>query len=70
MEHKRAEYFQAGVQQVWMVDPETRTVHVYDSPEEHVALGVNDTLSGGPMLPGFEMKLQELFAELDRRADA
>ena len=51
-----------------MIDPEDRTVQVYTSAEEFVDLSANDTLDGGDVLPGFEVCVNDLFAELDRKS--
>lgn len=67
MRVKRHDYFTAGVQLVWEVDPVRRTVAVYTSETAVVTLGVDDTLDGGAVLPGFVLPLRELFAELDRQ---
>lgn len=67
MEIKRKEYFEAGVELVWEIDPKKRTVAVYTSPLELTTLGIDDTLDGGAVLPGFKLPLNELFGELDRR---
>jgi Uma2 family endonuclease len=65
MARKRQDYFAAGVQVVWQVDPRTRTVEVFTSPEQSTVLHEAQTLEGGTVLPGFTLPLQELFAELD-----
>jgi Uma2 family endonuclease len=64
---KRQDYFAAGVELVWEINPRTRTVLVYTSPTQVTTLGVGDTLDGGTVLPGFSLPVQELFGELDRR---
>ena len=64
---KREEYFQAGVLLVWEIDPRKRTVDIYTSPVEKSSLGIDDTLDGGTVLPGFQLPLKDLFAELDRQ---
>jgi Uma2 family endonuclease len=64
---KRQDYFSAGVELVWEIDPRTRTVAVYTSPAQATTLGSGDTLDGGSVLPGFTLAVQELFAELDRQ---
>ena len=69
MARKRQEYFAAGVQLVWLVDPEARTVEVFTAPEQSAVLHAEQTLEGGAVLPGFALPLQELFAELDRLGD-
>jgi Uma2 family endonuclease len=64
---KRQDYFGAGVELVWEIDPERRTVVVYTSATQGTTLGPSDTLDGGVVLPGFVLPLQELFGELDRQ---
>ena len=65
MARKRAEYFESGVSVVWEIDPVARTVAVYGGLEDCVILDESQTLSGGDVLPGFELPLKQLFAELD-----
>jgi Uma2 family endonuclease len=67
MSRKRREYFHAGVRLVWMVDPRERSVAVYRSITDFSVLGETHTLTGEDVLPGLEIQLAELFAELDRR---
>lgn len=63
---KRQDYFIAGVELVWEVDPNARSVAVYTSITDVTTLTVADTLDGGLVLPGFTLAVQDLFAELDR----
>lgn len=67
MRQKREDYFDAGVQLVWEVDPRARTVSAYTAADESQVLTENDTLDGGSVLPGFALPLRELFAELNRQ---
>ena len=67
MELKRQDYFNVGVRLVWEIDPVARTVHVYTAPDQRTTLNEGDTLVGDPVLPGFQLPLRELFAELDRQ---
>lgn len=64
---KRQDYFGAGVELVWEIDPDARTVAVYTSLTQSTLLTASDTLDGGAVLPGFTLPLQQLFAELDRQ---
>jgi Uma2 family endonuclease len=64
MENKLHEYFDAGVPLVWYVYPETRTVRVFTSPDEAVTLGVDGTLDGGDVLPGFRLPVARIFERL------
>ncbi len=66
MRRKLRDYFAAGVRLVWYVDWRTRTTAVYTAPEQCQVLGEDDVLTGGDVLPGFELPLRELFAEVDR----
>jgi Uma2 family endonuclease len=63
---KRQDYFTAGVELVWEIDPTVRTVLVFTSPGQSTTLGQADSLVGGAVLPGFALPVKELFAELDR----
>jgi Uma2 family endonuclease len=65
MARKRREYFKAGVQLVWEVEPVKRQVVVYTSPKTGETLEENQYLTGGDVLPGFSLYLGDLFAELD-----
>jgi Uma2 family endonuclease len=64
---KRQDYFAAGVEVVWEIDPRARTVVVHTSVTASTTLTAADTLDGSPALPGFTLPLQQLFAELDRQ---
>jgi Uma2 family endonuclease len=66
MERKRGEYFRSGVQLVWEVDPDTRTVGVYTPDGSFNRLDSSQALDGGIVLPGFVLEIGELFSELDR----
>jgi len=69
MERKLREYFSAGVEVAWIFDPRARVVAVHRSPSPPDAVfGETDTLEGGSVLPGFEMRLADLFGELQRPA--
>jgi Uma2 family endonuclease len=65
MARKCHEYFMAGVELVWLVDPAMRTVTVYTAPEQATVLHAQATLEGGAVLPGFTLYLRDFFAELD-----
>jgi Uma2 family endonuclease len=59
--HKVLEYFEAGVRLVWVVYPEERQIYFYDSPTQIRVLTTDDTLDGGTVLPGFQLRLDRLF---------
>jgi Uma2 family endonuclease len=66
MSRKRREYFQAGVEVVWMVDLRERSITVYSSVSEYVTLDDGDMADAGHVLPGWQLDVRLLFDELDR----
>ena len=66
---KREEYFEAGSRLVWEVDPESRSVRAYSAPDECTVLGPGDSLSGGDVLPGFDLPVASLFPPRAEAAD-
>lgn len=64
MTRKRKEYFDSGVRVVWLIDPKSLSVDVYTDPEAPTTLGPADTLTAGDVLPGFAVKVADLFADL------
>ena len=61
MKIKREVYFQAGVELVWMVDPDSETVDVYTSEGDFTTLTNADMLDGGVVLPSFTLPVANLF---------
>lgn len=56
--------FGHGTKIVWIIHPKTKSVDVYQSIQGEVNvkfLKTKDTLTGGDVLPSFELKLSELF---------
>jgi Uma2 family endonuclease len=58
---KLREYFAIGVLLVWVVDPPARTVYAYRSMTEIREFSEHDHLPGDEVLPGFSVKVAELF---------
>jgi Uma2 family endonuclease len=65
VEAKRIDYQKAGVRLLWIIYPETRSVHVYRQAGAPTVLGPDDELTGEDVLPGFTCKVSELFQDLD-----
>jgi Uma2 family endonuclease len=65
MSRKLDDFFGAGVELVWYVDPPTRTIKVFTSPAKFTNLKGAHTLTGGTVLPGFKAKVADIFAVLD-----
>jgi Uma2 family endonuclease len=55
-------YLQAGVQLVWLVDPDERTITVFRPDAPVTVLREGDTLDGSDILPGFSVPVAEIFA--------
>jgi len=55
-------WMDAGCVAVWVVDPKTQTVTVYDAGRSATVLRSTDVLAGGDLLPGFSTPVAEFFA--------
>lgn len=53
-------YLRYGVRQVWIVYPSSRTVVIH-TPTHIRRLTADDTLEGGNVLPGFSIKVSDIF---------
>lgn len=58
---KLANYLSVGTM-VWVVYPDTFEIEVYVPGQPVRILGINDTLDGGTVLPGFTMAVRDVFA--------
>lgn len=67
MSRKRREYFQAGVELLWMVDHRTRTVTAFRTALEATVYSEDKIIDGGNVLPGWQVNIAELFSRLDRQ---
>ena len=61
---KLAEYFAYGTRMVWLVYSDYPSVEVFTSANDGIALGLDKTLMGGDLLPGFELPIHDIFAIL------
>ena len=68
MDRKLVDYFAAGVQLVWYIDPDAKTACSYTGQDRCDRIDASGTLVGEPVLPGFRLGLGELFAEAFREA--
>lgn len=65
MQLKLQDYFAAGAELVWYVNARTQTVEVFTSLEDSTVLKAGQTLAGGEVLPGFKVRVRELFSGID-----
>lgn len=70
MSRKRREYFHAGVELLWMVDPRERTVAIYRSSSDVEVAEEGTVLTGDPVLPGWSVDTGRLFGKLDERRES
>ena len=54
-------YLRNGTQLVWLVFPDDERVEVHAADGAIIRLGINDTLDGGEVLPGFTLQLRKIF---------
>ena len=59
---KRVEWLAAGAKLVWVVVPETRTVHAYAADGTSRVFNPGDELTAAPVLPDFRVPVADLFA--------
>jgi Uma2 family endonuclease len=62
IDERVADYLRTGSQLVWVYYPRRQAVRVFRADRSSIELGPDDTLSGEDVLPGFAMKVSELFA--------
>jgi len=63
MSTRVSQYLKWGVGAVWVIEPEHKQVHIHGLGTARRILASHHSLEGGPMLSGFSIRVQELFAE-------
>ncbi len=58
---KLRDYFSIGVRLIWVADPDALTVYAYRSLTDVREFAEQDDLPGDEVLPGFSVKVAELF---------
>ncbi len=59
---KEDNYLRAGVV-AWVVNADAQRVTIYRPDAPPKTFGINDTLDGGDLLPGFTLPVKDIFAE-------
>jgi Uma2 family endonuclease len=57
------EYFEAGVERLWVIYPEFAEIYDYNSSTSVQILTRGQTIDGGTVLPGLQLPLMELFED-------
>jgi Uma2 family endonuclease len=63
VETKRIAFMKAGTKLLWVIYPETRTVHVFRLEGVVSVLGPEDVLTGEDVRPGFSCRVADLFED-------
>ncbi len=61
LQAKMEEYIANGVRLGWLIDPQTRRVHIYAPQRETVILDDPESVSGADVLPGFTLDVREIW---------
>jgi Uma2 family endonuclease len=60
---KVSDYRRAGVKQIWQVYPTQQQVIVTLTDGTAKSYSINDSIPGGDVLPGFELKVKDIFTQ-------
>jgi len=63
VEEKLGEYQDAGIPLIWIVNPGPRTIRVYRNDGTVRLLHADDSIENEPLLPGFVLKVGDVFPE-------
>ena len=61
LEIKVHQYLRFGARQVWIVYPKQKRIYVHEPGIPPRVLNESETLTGGDLLPGFSVKVSDLF---------
>ena len=61
LRRKAERYLEAGTRVVWLVFPDDQVVEVYVPDEDVKTVGLDGTLDGDDLLPGFTLTVREVF---------
>lgn len=63
LERKAQRYLEAGTRLVWIVRPDDRTITIVRSDRPVIVLSVDDEIDGADVLPGFRMRVADVFRD-------
>ena len=61
LRNKMQEYLDNGTRLGWLIDPETRTIEIYEPGEEVEVLYNPEHVAGDPVLPGFILTMKRVW---------
>ena len=62
VEIKINDYFEAGVQLVWYINPQSQKIYVYTSPTTVQILTNKESIIANPVLPDFQFVIDKMFS--------
>ena len=63
IDERLRDFFSSGTKLVWIIDPQTKSAEICHSLEKRKLIGPNGVLDGETVLPGFTLRLAELFRD-------
>lgn len=63
MDTRVEQYLDWGVRSVWVIDPRARWLSIIGPGRDPLRLSEQEMLTGEPLLPGFRVRVAELFVE-------
>lgn len=63
VQEKIEDYFQAGVQVVWYINPKTEKIYLYNTAKTMQLCTGDDLCSAAPAIPDFELMVKGLFVK-------
>lgn len=61
MEQKMEKWLANGVRLGWLIDPKKKITYIFIPGQDQEAKAFSESLSGGDVLPGLEVKLSDIF---------
>lgn len=63
VQEKIEDYFWAGVQVVWYINPKTEKIHLYNSAKTMQLCAGDDLCTAAPAIPDFQLVVKDLFVK-------
>ncbi len=61
LQTKLQDYLNNGLRLGWLIDPQNKTVEIYQQGQPTITQPLSGILSGDPILPGFQLNLSKIF---------
>jgi Uma2 family endonuclease len=61
LRRKAEDYMRFGTKMAWLVFPDEQSVEVYLPDQDVITVGLDGTLNGGDVLPGFTLPVRDIF---------